>query len=60
MNKVLKFSKKVRHDIMPNGGSCSLTTSKDCNGVLIYAVYKTPNTVTKKVTEIKQDEFLCH
>lgn len=61
MNKVLKFSKKVRHDIMPNGGGCGVQTSKTCpGGTPIYAVYKTPNAIQKKVTATKQDEFLCH
>lgn len=60
MKKKLKISKKIKHGIMPGGGSCSLTTYPGCKGVLIYAVYKTPHSVMKQVNAETVRENLCY
>lgn len=60
MNKILKISKKVKHEVIPHGGSCTYTTAKSCSGVLIYAVYKTPHATMKKVNTQNSKERLCY
>lgn len=60
MNKILKISKKVKHGIMPHGGSCGYTNALTCGGVPVYAVYKTPHATMKKVDIKIAKEKLCY